>query len=185
MRTRTVADFAAALGAWRTPSVNHVCADVDGTIGWFAAGLVPIRPNWEGLLPVAGDGRFEWAGFLEADQLPREINPSKGHAANTSRCFTAGRASRRQRWRVFGLSHRSRDERPSSFGFQCAQFLNGLNGAIADRFAIMQLPKAYSIRFAGHRLQGKRRDAGRRDHAISARKSTAGRPAPLDGGVVG
>jgi penicillin amidase len=76
MQTRTVADFAATLGAWRTPSVNHVCADADGTIGWFAAGLVPIRRNWEGLLPVAGDGRFEWAGFLKATELPGEINPS-------------------------------------------------------------------------------------------------------------
>ncbi len=84
MRTRTVADFAAALDAWRTPSVNHVCADVDGTIGWFTAGLVPIRRNWEGLLPVAGDGRFEWAGFLEANQLPGEINPSKGFFATAN-----------------------------------------------------------------------------------------------------
>jgi len=84
MRTRTVADFAATLGAWKTPSVNHVCAEIDGTIGWFAAGLVPIRRNWESLLPVRGDGRFEWAGFLAADQLPREINPSKGFFATAN-----------------------------------------------------------------------------------------------------
>ncbi len=84
MRTRTVADFAATLGAWRTPSVNHVCADVDGAIGWFAAGLVPIRRNWEGLLPVAGDGRFEWAGFLKANELPGEINPAKGFFASAN-----------------------------------------------------------------------------------------------------
>jgi penicillin amidase len=84
MRTRTVADFAAALGGWKTPSVNHFCADIDGAIGWFTAGLVPIRHNWEGLLPVAGDGRFEWAGFLEANQLPREINPSKGFFATAN-----------------------------------------------------------------------------------------------------
>lgn len=84
MRTRTVGGFAAALGAWKTPSVNHVCADIDGMIGWFAAGLVPIRRNWEGLLPVAGDGRFEWAGFLKANELPREIDPSKGFFATAN-----------------------------------------------------------------------------------------------------
>jgi penicillin amidase len=84
MRTRTVADFAASLGAWKTPSVNHVCADVDGATGWFTAGLVPIRCNWEGLLPIPGDGRFEWAGFLKADQMPREINPSKGFFATAN-----------------------------------------------------------------------------------------------------
>jgi penicillin G amidase len=84
MRTRTVADFAAALAAWRTPSVNHVCADINGMIGWFAAGLVPIRRNWEGLLPVAGDGRFEWAGFLKANELPREIDSPKGFFATAN-----------------------------------------------------------------------------------------------------
>jgi penicillin amidase len=84
MRSRTVANFAASLGAWKTPSVNHVCADVSGTIGWFVAGLVPIRRSWEGLLPVAGDGRFEWAGFFEASQLPREINPSTGFVATAN-----------------------------------------------------------------------------------------------------
>jgi penicillin amidase len=84
MRTRTVADFAQALGAWKTPSVNHVCADAEGTIGWFTAGLVPIRGNWEGLLPVAGDGRFEWAGFLEPNRLPGGIDPPKGFFATAN-----------------------------------------------------------------------------------------------------
>jgi penicillin amidase len=84
MRTRTVADFAQALGSWRTPSVNHVCADVEGAIGWFTAGLVPIRRNWEGLLPVTGDGRFEWAGFLKPSQLPGGVNPSKGFFATAN-----------------------------------------------------------------------------------------------------
>ena len=90
MRARTVADFAAALDTWRTPSVNHVCADVDGTIGWFTAGLVPIRHIWEGLLPVAGDGRFEWAHRLHnvitaarwacfALRTPTASTPGTGH----------------------------------------------------------------------------------------------------------
>jgi penicillin G amidase len=84
MRALTVAGFAAALGAWKTPSVNYVCADVGGTIAWFTAGLVPLRRNWEGLLPAAGDGRFEWDGFLTADQMPRKINPSKGYFATAN-----------------------------------------------------------------------------------------------------
>jgi penicillin G amidase len=84
MRTQTVAGFAATLDAWKTPSVNHVCADGNGAIAWFAAGLVPVRRNWEGLLPVPGDGRFEWAGFLKADQLPREIDPPKGFFATAN-----------------------------------------------------------------------------------------------------
>jgi penicillin G amidase len=84
MRARTAQEYAELLGDWKTPSVNHVCADVKGTIGWLAAGLVPVRRNWEGLLPVPGDGRFEWDGFLKPDQLPREINPSKGFFATAN-----------------------------------------------------------------------------------------------------
>ncbi len=57
-------------GASAAPGLNYVYADVRGHTGWFAAGLAPIRPNWDGLLPVPGDGRFEWAGFWPADKLP-------------------------------------------------------------------------------------------------------------------
>jgi penicillin amidase len=39
---------------------------------------VPKRPNWDGLLPVPGDGRYEWDGFLDADELPVEFNPPRG-----------------------------------------------------------------------------------------------------------
>ncbi len=34
-----------------------IYADVDGNIGWIAAGLMPRR-RWSGLLPVPGDGRL-------------------------------------------------------------------------------------------------------------------------------
>jgi penicillin amidase len=84
MRAQSVAAFGEALTAWGTPSVNHVAADTFGTIGWFTAGATPVRPNWNGLLPVPGDGSHEWDGFLPADQLPRAINPTAGFAATAN-----------------------------------------------------------------------------------------------------
>ena len=36
----------------------------------------PVRRNWDGLLPVPGDGRYEWDGFLDPDLLPAERDPS-------------------------------------------------------------------------------------------------------------
>ncbi len=57
------------------PSENLVYADVDGNVGWQVAGLAPVRQGWTGLLPVPGDGRFEWQGFLSASQLPGALNP--------------------------------------------------------------------------------------------------------------
>ena len=52
--------FLAAMRRWGTPSENQVYADMNGNIGWVAAGKTPIRPNWDGLFPVPGDGRYEW-----------------------------------------------------------------------------------------------------------------------------
>ena len=55
-----------------------VWADVDGHIGWQAVGTAPIRPNWDGLLPVPGDGRYEWNGFVPPLELPHTVDPPRG-----------------------------------------------------------------------------------------------------------
>jgi penicillin G amidase len=76
--------FLAAMNRWGAPGENQVYADVRGNIGWKPAGLVPRRPNWNGLLPVPGDGRYEWDGFLDADALPVEFNPPRGWVASAN-----------------------------------------------------------------------------------------------------
>ena len=72
-------DFKAAANAWGAPPLNLVYADVQGNIGWAAAGRVPVRKNWDGLMPVPGDGRYEWAGFHGKDVLPALFNPAQGY----------------------------------------------------------------------------------------------------------
>lgn len=84
MEKKTPASFQAALEKWIAPSVNQVYADADGNIAWFAAGHAPIRPNWDGLLPVPGDGRYEWNGFHTATGLPSAINPPRGFVATAN-----------------------------------------------------------------------------------------------------
>ncbi len=84
MRARDLAEYQAAIANWGTPSVNHLYADVEGNIAWHGIGATPIRPNWNGLLPVPGDGRFEWAGLVGFDQLPRAVNPDKGFMATAN-----------------------------------------------------------------------------------------------------
>jgi penicillin amidase len=84
MRAQDTERFTAALNRWGAPGENLVYADAAGTIGWKAAGLTPIRPNWDGTLPVPGDGRYEWAGFHDMDALPAEVNPDRGWIATAN-----------------------------------------------------------------------------------------------------
>ena len=84
MRAPDVERFTAALNRWGAPGENLVYADETGTIGWKAAGLTPVRPNWDGTLPVPGDGRYEWAGFCDMDELPAEVNPARGWIATAN-----------------------------------------------------------------------------------------------------
>lgn len=79
MRAQTWDQFRAALNRWGAPGENQVYADRHGNVGWIPAGLTPIRPNWDGLTPVPGDGRYEWAGFRHGDELPMAFNPARGY----------------------------------------------------------------------------------------------------------
>ncbi len=60
------------------PAENMVWADKKGTIGWQTVGIAPIRNHHSGMVPVPGDGRFEWSGYLPVLQRPYEVNPSTG-----------------------------------------------------------------------------------------------------------
>lgn len=78
MEARNWTGFKAAMDGWGAPSENLVFADTAGDIGWVARGRAPVRPDWDGLMPVPGDGRYEWKGFLTGDQLPSVRNPKAG-----------------------------------------------------------------------------------------------------------
>ena len=71
-------EFREACSYSRIPSENMVWADRDGNIGYQAVGVSPIRPNHSGLVPVPGDGRYEWDGYLPIKALPHLLNPGRG-----------------------------------------------------------------------------------------------------------
>ena len=78
-------EFVEAMRAWKVPAENIVYADVDGNIGWVAAGLMPVREGWSGLLPVPGHtGRHKWRGFLDVEDLPQLFNPASGYIATAN-----------------------------------------------------------------------------------------------------
>jgi penicillin amidase len=82
-RARNWREFQNAMTRWRMPSENMIYADVDGNIGWIAAGLMPRR-RWSGLLPVPGNGSYEWSGFVPTAQLPQAYNPASGFIATAN-----------------------------------------------------------------------------------------------------
>jgi len=66
------------------PGENMVWADREGNIGWQAVGIAPVRKNFSGMVPVPGDGRYEWEGFLPIKQKPHIYNPEIGFIATAN-----------------------------------------------------------------------------------------------------
>jgi penicillin G amidase len=83
-RASNWAEFEEAVKRWKVPSENIVYADVEGNIGEHSVGLEPKRKNWDGVLPVPGDGTYEWDGFLPTEELPHSFNPEKGFIATAN-----------------------------------------------------------------------------------------------------
>ena len=77
-------EFVAACSYSGIPSENMIWGDVDKNIGYQAVGISPIRRNWSGLVPVPGDGRYEWDGYLPIKALPHLLNPAKGYFASAN-----------------------------------------------------------------------------------------------------
>jgi penicillin G amidase len=71
--------FRAALKNFVGPPQNMVFADTGGTIGFIAAGRIPIRKSGYGWLPSPGwSGDYDWQGFIPFDALPQATNPPSG-----------------------------------------------------------------------------------------------------------
>ena len=78
-RSENWQQFTAALSRFPGPGSNFVYADIDGNIGYHAAGMLPIRRGYRGDLPVDGSsGNFEWQGFIPFAELPVIYNPPSG-----------------------------------------------------------------------------------------------------------
>ncbi len=70
------------------PGENMVWADRAGNIGWQAVGIAPLRRNFSGMVPVPGDGRYEWDGYLPILDKPHEFNPARGFIETSNSNYT-------------------------------------------------------------------------------------------------
>ncbi len=63
------------------PIQNWLYADMDGNIGYIAAGLFPVRPSHEGTFPAPGQGGYDWEGFASLEEVPQVKNPKSHYIA--------------------------------------------------------------------------------------------------------
>lgn len=87
-QAKTWEEFRAACNYSHIPGENMVWADTEGNIGWQAVGIAPVRRNFSGMVPVPGDGRFEWDGYLPIIEKPHSLNPEKGFIATANQNVT-------------------------------------------------------------------------------------------------
>lgn len=87
-QSRNWEEFVEASNYSNIPGENMIWADRDGNIGWQAVGIAPIRRNFSGLVPVPGDGRYEWDGFLPIKAKPSEYNPDRGYIETSNSNYT-------------------------------------------------------------------------------------------------
>jgi penicillin G amidase len=88
----SVAEFVQATRGWVAPMQNMVVADREGHIGVVSPGRVPVRkPDNElkGQVPSPGwEARYDWDGWVPADETPREVNPARGYIATANQRIT-------------------------------------------------------------------------------------------------
>ncbi|HKV35650.1 MAG TPA: penicillin acylase family protein [Pyrinomonadaceae bacterium] len=78
-RARNWKEFNTALESFTAPTQNIVYADVDGHIGYHAAGIVPIRKSGDGSVPYDGStDAGEWTSYIPIAKLPTVYDPPSG-----------------------------------------------------------------------------------------------------------
>jgi penicillin amidase len=90
-RAREPADLEAVYEDFAVPGQNVAFAFAGGTIGIVHAGRFPLR--WPEQGRYVGDGadpRFDWAGFVPQDHLPRVLDPPRGYAGSANQPPTDG-----------------------------------------------------------------------------------------------
>jgi penicillin amidase len=78
-RARNWQEFQNALKTYGGAAQNFVYADVQGNIGWIAAGKIPLRRTGDGSLPYDGaTNAGDWTGYIPFEELPQLYNPKEG-----------------------------------------------------------------------------------------------------------
>jgi penicillin amidase len=71
-------DFVDAMQLIEAPQLSVGYADVEGNIGYWVTGRVPVRAKGDGRVPVPGwTGEYEWVGEVPFEEMPHALNPAQ------------------------------------------------------------------------------------------------------------
>jgi penicillin amidase len=89
-KARNWDEFVEAMRLIEAPQLNVAYADVDGNIGTWVTGKVPVRAKGDGMVPAPGwTGEYEWVGEVPFEEMPHALNPSQGYVLNCNHCLVA------------------------------------------------------------------------------------------------
>ena len=74
------------------PPQNFVVGDQAGNIGWTIAGKIPVRAEFNPMLPADWSEIQGWAGWLDSARYPRIVNPPGGRIWTANARVTDGDA---------------------------------------------------------------------------------------------
>ena len=87
-QAKTWEEFRDACNYSNIPGENMVWADKYGNIGWQAVGIIPLRNNHSGMVPVLGNGDYEWNEYLPIIEKPNIYNPKSQFIATANENVT-------------------------------------------------------------------------------------------------
>eukprot|EP01080_Neovahlkampfia_damariscottae_P002124 gene2124-1990_t len=72
-------NFTNALRKYTFAPISFVYGDIEGNIGYYVPGRLPIRSfGHSGRYPTFGNGSYDWNGFVPFEELPHIYNPPEG-----------------------------------------------------------------------------------------------------------
>ncbi len=78
-------EFVEAMRYIEAPQLNVGYADVEGNIGCWTTGKMPLRGKGDGRVPAPGwTGEYDWVGEVPFEEMPHTLNPRRGYCINTN-----------------------------------------------------------------------------------------------------
>ena len=82
-------EFSKGVEKVQAPQLNIVYSDVEGNIGMYVSGRVPVRKKGAGDVPVPGwTGEYDWTGEISHAEMPHVLNPDCGYIISCNHKIT-------------------------------------------------------------------------------------------------